>query len=98
MCYVCWEDDGCPTSENLEVGRAAYAIQHLDDFGALHVVIGDWNVDDNMLNACAKHAEIKPIEIAFLEHFKSLTEIERTAALALADGYWGAMSIHDRPN
>lgn len=58
MCDGCWEEDGCPQIDTLAVREAAVAVAavYAQEYGAcggnLHVVLDDWNVEDESLAFC----------------------------------------------
>jgi len=64
--------------------------------GDLHILLDDWNVEDNHLDFCATAIEeniheLSPenqeIERQCLAAFKELSEEERYSALAIREGY-----------
>lgn len=74
----------------LEVGRAAMMRQRVNDFGAMHVVVEDANVDDENIRYCLAQPDCTDMDRIFAVEFLKLTEEERISALALAANLWGA--------
>lgn len=90
MCYGCWEEEGSPEIETIEVAQLAMNLQKCDDFGALHILVSDWNCDDASLEFCKNEESLTEFEGAVLQQAKALSYEGRVSALALASCYWGA--------
>jgi hypothetical protein len=97
MCYGCWEDEGCPAIDNDSVRKAAEAAHELDPFGAFHIVVEDWNVDDGNIEFCMKEDDATEQELAWGRLLLSMSFDERLSALALADGFWGPPATYPPP-
>lgn len=58
MCYGCWTEEGMPQIDTPTVRAAALAVaevyQHSCVGGNLHIVLDDWNLEDDSLEFCAK--------------------------------------------
>jgi hypothetical protein len=52
MCLACWEDEGRPYRMTDAVREWVPAFSAADKFGALHVVVEDWNLDDENILFC----------------------------------------------
>ncbi len=101
MCHECWVNAGKPREVTEMVIRAAEAIDEVYVYsfvgGNLHVVIDDWNVDDEDLAFCRAEAIPENLHEASKEWIKKereclgllegLTVAQRAAALALQSGY-----------
>ena len=101
MCIGCWQEYGAPTLVNENTIRAAGLIDRIYEFdcsGAyLHVVIDDWNLDDDCLSCSARHlaedvsGDYAPAELEAqrecLTALQALTEDERATALAIHSGF-----------
>ena len=110
MCENCWDKYGHHVIDTPVVRDAAAAIASLYEVarsgGRLHIVVDDWNLDDDNLDFCEDLIKNEPDrddsdfggeepdqrdrERACLGALRRLTEAERGAALALADGFWAA--------
>ena len=121
MCYGCWTEAGKPQIDTPAVRAAAAAVaevyEHSCVGGNLHIVLDDWNIEDDNLEFCRGCIEGKgampgieegsphwafnerrranpdpPEQLAAeqkcYELFKALSLDERSAALALRDGFW----------
>ena len=90
MCLGCYKDWGYPQPE-----QAAKDIQPLimavDDeggeFGALHIVVGDWNVEDEHIQWCLALPEATKADKSIGAALMLMPKDQRIAAFALFDGY-----------
>lgn len=90
MCYGCWEEVGKPLPT--DAARACLPLlEALEDEsctgGNLHIVTDDFNTDDDCLTWCRDNSEFTPVEQAVFDAFMPLSPEQRTAALALRDGF-----------
>lgn len=102
MCYSCWERAGGPTLDTPAVHDAAALIAKVYEQscvgGGLHVIVDDWNVEDDHFNTDAEQWIEEnahdldeaglAVERACYAALKALTEAERYSALALYEGYY----------
>lgn len=103
MCEGCWYEYGLPKIDTPAVRAAADTIRAVYNApgglagGNLHIVIDDYNVEDEHLEFCAaRHAEhvgtddpaLVDAEARCIDALRPLTEEERVSAIALCDGYW----------
>lgn len=95
MCELC--DGTYERTLTLEVGRAAFFAQHVDDYGAFHAVVADTNVEDDHIHRAMAQDDCKPHERKFGEVMLMLSEEDRISALAMAQNRYGVMSIHSKP-
>ena len=95
MCELCSGD--FQHTLTIEVGEAALLRQRLDDFGALHAIIEDCNVDDEHIQSALQDEKILPVERDFALRFLGMSYDDRVSALALANNLYGASSIHGKP-
>lgn len=87
MCQSCYEQYGSPLPD-----ATAYAlVEYMDQFdeialdcGALHIVVGDFNIEDRHIKSCLPEAQPHEIEIA--NRMLAMTLEQRAAALAV---HWG---------
>lgn len=107
MCRDCWEEYGSPKLYNANVKRASdlaksvYASGLLTG-GALHIVLDDFNVEDECVDFCAKYLEDNrsdygdtyELQKECIQAFKILTEDERASALAVHDGYFDLAELN----
>jgi len=103
MCYTCWVEAGKPRIKNKKTLWAAELIDAVysnDDCGVggyAHIVLDDWNLDDDDIDFCITQAEKEVYDnigeqgrlvcLACLRHLKTLTMEERFSALALQDNF-----------
>lgn len=87
MCYGCYEDYGFPTCVSPAVLDAAAKMDACDPFGDLHVVIDDWNIEDEHIEWCRAKPGLIPLDRAAIDALAALTLDERAAAMAIRDGY-----------
>jgi len=98
MCYSCFEEYGRPVVMTEKVAAAVPLIRGVYDFcfvgGLLHVVLDDWNLEDDCISGCVESAAAgtyeRPMtdtEKACAELMLSMSEDERATALALFDGF-----------
>lgn len=104
MCKSCWKQEGSPSLLTPVVQEAARAIAEVYRYspsgGRLHIVIDDWNAEDDDLAHCrhritteqptcyyeASQREAEAICLTLLE---PMSLEERYSALALHDGFIG---------
>ena len=102
MCYGCYEEFGKPTIVNDLTKAAAVAIARVYECrcagGNLHIVVDDWNLDDEDIAFCIKYIgnggfegqddpEKLIAESECAEMLKRMTLEERVSALAIYDGF-----------
>jgi hypothetical protein len=100
MCFGCYEEYGQPRIINDAVISAAKLVADVYDFnfvgGNLHIVLDDWNIEDDHLGWCAERIAQNPdkdepeqirAEEACCAAFMALSLEERATALALHDEY-----------
>lgn len=88
MCCGCYAEAGWPRDFTPEVVRAATLINKTDEFGPLHIIVGDWNLEDDHIAYCAAIDEPKSdAERCLIQLLLPMTMLERATAMALADGY-----------
>jgi len=97
---TCWQKYGSPAILNDAVRDAAQAVADVYEWsvvgGALHVVLDDWNIEDEHLSRCAQGIE-DPSRVESEEQlvkeryclalFRKLSLEERASVLAFAEGY-----------
>lgn len=102
MCIGCWEKHGSPKILNERTRAAAELIRRVYDFsgvgGNLHVVVGDFNVDDGSVRWCLDNAlktnvhGAEPEQLAAErkcgQYLLQLGLEERASALAFHDGFF----------
>lgn len=72
-------------SEPPTVGHLAVMFRDADEFGALHIIVSDGNVDDGNLDYCAQHHELTERDKLLLDALRSVTEAEREDAWYMAN-------------
>lgn len=83
MCLGCWEEEGKPFAVTDAVRAWAPKFREADPFGALHIVVEDWNLDDENIAYCRRRADAD--ETALLDALQSMSEGERWATAILAE-------------
>jgi hypothetical protein len=84
MCLGCWKDEGRPFKASDSAREWAPKFEAADHFGALHIVVEDWNLDDRSLQVCRDDSPT-PDEIALLDALKAMSWEERWACAILAE-------------
>jgi hypothetical protein len=92
MCQACWEEeygsaaiDSAKTRDLAEAIRLVYLEPDGIVGGGLHVVIDDWNLEDESVTASDPRNDAeRSCRVKLLD----ATVAERASALALHDGYW----------
>lgn len=92
MCIECYDEEyGAVREDTTEVRLAAEAIDRLYEAhpagGALHVVVDDWNLEDENLAFCATQ-EMDEVERACFDALMPLSLSARASALGLHEGFW----------
>lgn len=97
MCQGCYaEEYGAPSTlpanadEVLALVRAVYDAPDGGTGGNLHIVLDDWNLEDSSIRWCLEREGLTDAERACGEALLAMTESERAAVLAVADGYLDA--------
>jgi len=102
MCYNCYLEYGSPKLVSDKILQTVEAIKQVYNChlagGGLHIVIDDWNLENERLDFCKEYivgpechgefAEQQKAEQACLELLYSLTLKERASALAIHDGFF----------
>lgn len=87
MCEQCYIDYGAPTKFTPAVLNIAAELKSADHLGGLHIVVDDWNLEDESIEYCAASDEASEAEKALAARLRLLDIDERATALALADGF-----------
>jgi hypothetical protein len=87
MCYGCWVEEGKLAVMSDAVLKAAPLIRAADDCGAMHIVVSDWNLDDDHIEFCKNYETATPEDVVLCDLMAAMTYDERLSAMALADGY-----------
>ena len=104
MCYGCYEGAGKPAIVTEKTKAAAALVAKVYEFscvgGNAHIVVDDWNLEDDHIRWCLDEAlktnvheadaEQLAAERACLEALLALTDDERASAMALHDGFLDA--------
>jgi hypothetical protein len=68
MCRHCWEEEGAPRIDTPAIRSARDLIQRVYDFndvgGGLHVVVDDWNIEDDDLVKRYAAPDDRPEQVA----------------------------------
>lgn len=87
MCLGCYAKAGAPREITPAVLAIYHRLREADEFGACHIVVADWNVDDDDLAFCRDQPEATPEDRELMTGMLALSAAERHTAMALADGY-----------
>lgn len=85
MCYGCFID--YTPVVNDRVIAAARLVEPVDPYGALHVIVDDFNIEDEHILSARDDGDLTSDDLALLDAFEKMTEDERASALALHDGF-----------
>lgn len=88
MCEGCWIDAGSPQIDNDLVRKLAKGSLEINPYGAFHIVVDDWNLEDGNIQFCMADDDCTESERLWATEMLTATEDERYSALALADGFW----------
>lgn len=92
MCQDCWESEGSPKIATPNVLKAVGLLGELSydeaHDGPLHILVADWNIDDESAVFCFNEAGEGHICSALAEAMVSLSTAERASVLAINAGYW----------
>lgn len=97
MCYGCWEEYGRQEIVNERTIKAANladeVYKHNCVGGNLHIVLDDWNIEDENIDWCINHIKTQPnddstpeqlkAEMKCAEYLRGLTIEERNSAMAI---------------
>ena len=87
MCEACWNNSGRPELRTPEIEAVAKLIEAADPYGALHIVVDDWNLEDDHIQFCRAEDRATDDERALCDRLLAMTLKERASAMALADGF-----------
>lgn len=86
MCYGCYEEAGKPKPE-AEALRLGPLLREVNPFGGCHIVVEDWNLEEEHIDFCINEPRTTSIERELMFQLKALPEDQRYAALAVRDNY-----------
>lgn len=107
MCEVCWESYGSPTIVNEKTEAALALVRQVYDAprggagGHLHIVLDDWNIENNSIEYCQQgHSDpswngppmcwpLTEVEAQCATAFLDMTLEERASTLAKFDDMIG---------
>ncbi len=97
MCWGCWEEAGEPAMVTPAILAAVASVKRVFDLhctgGNLHIVIDDWNLEDDHLAFCRSavsrglSGELLAAELDCLDHLGPMSEQERASVLARYSGF-----------
>lgn len=100
MCRGCWEEYGKPMENAPGIKELVEAIEDVYEFvssngGPLHVILDDWNIDDdNVNNECydewvdKEEDDPQGLGRMCLDLLRAAPLSQRASALAFYDGFW----------
>ena len=80
----CWEDEGRPWLASELAKQWAPAFAAANHFGALHIVVEDWNLDDDDIAFC-RASTVDPADIALADALQKMSVPERWACAILSE-------------
>lgn len=86
MCVGCWEEEGSPSIVNERVVATAELLKRCHSYGACHIVVEDWNLEDEHIEHCLSEPQIDADEIAAMNALQALSLEERYSAMAICEG------------
>jgi len=90
MCINCWKERGAPKIDNSNVREAVRQIDRVYHFhsagGGLHIVLDDFNIDDDDLDWCLNKGRLSSVERRCASHLRKMTVSERASAVGFH--YW----------
>lgn len=98
MCQSCYAEYGSPTVDTPKTRQLSWVLGRMDPFGSLHIIVDDWNLEDDNIEFCrgfadknerGYSAEVIADENHCLDLLESCTLEERASAMAMADGFMG---------
>lgn len=87
MCEACYLDYGAPVKITPAVLDILDDLAAADEFGGLHIIVDDWNLEDEHVEYCMTCEEASEEEKVLATRLRALDLPERATALALVDGY-----------
>jgi len=84
MCIDCWDEAGRPWLRTEKVDAWASRFAETDRFGPLHIVVEDWNFDDEDILFCRK-AAVQQDDIDLCDALLSMSLAERYTVAMMAE-------------
>jgi hypothetical protein len=81
----CWEEEGRPFKMTDTVREWAPKFAEADHFGPLHIIVEDWNLEDDNIEYCRNLPQSGPADIALCEALQAMTWEERWAVAITSD-------------
>lgn len=91
MCCGCWTEEGAHQIDNERVRQIATLLEDADEYGALHIVVADNNLEDSSLAWCREWGKSNgwtDNDEALCSAMEAATLPERISAMGIADGCW----------
>mgnify|MGYP005993114239 CR=1 FL=1 len=92
MCCQCWREEGAHTtlpSNYDEFARLYAEVYEANSVGGkLHIILDDFNIEDEQVAFCEEVPGKTEAETACLVELRRMTQAERCASLGLLDGCW----------
>ena len=85
MCFHCWEREGRPWKVTPRVTGWAPRFAEANPAGAMHIVVEDWNLEDENIRSAMAMSDTTPSDIALGKALLQMTMEERWATAILAD-------------
>ena len=85
MCLVCWKRDCRPYNATERAKGLAPLFAATDPCGAMHIVVEDWNLEDENIRSAMAMSDTTPSDIALGKALLQMTMEERWATAILAD-------------
>ena len=85
MCINCYECYGAPKPDAAALSLVPL-LAGVSPFGGLHIVVADWNIEDDNLEWCMERDDLSDAEKLAAKAMLALSVEQRAAALAVHDG------------
>lgn len=87
MCCGCYEEYGSPNARHEETDRLVELLPSVNPFGALHIVVDDWNLEDEHIEFCKGQPDAEDIDLEVADIMLRMTVEQRATAMGIVDGY-----------
>lgn len=86
MCQGCYDEAGSPDPNGAAKALGAL-LREINEFGGCHIVVSDWNLEDDDIDFCIKYPTTTDHERDVMLALKALPKDQRYAAMAVASKY-----------
>jgi len=86
MCQHCYESEGSPVP-GADARAIASRLNEVDPFGGCHIVVEDWNMEDEHIQYCIDNSSTTDTEREIMRDLLKLPLDQRYAAIAYAQEF-----------